>query len=68
MVAEGVKTTGAVLDLAAREGVEMPIAEAVGRILYEGETVQQAMAALMGREPTSEGHRHRPVRSPPADA
>ena len=56
MVAEGVKTTGAVLDLAAREGVEMPIAEAVGRILYEGETVQQAMAALMGREPTSEGH------------
>ena len=56
MVAEGVKTTGAVLDLAARQGVEMPIAEAVGRILYEGETVQQAMAALMGRVPTSEGH------------
>ncbi len=56
MVAEGVKTTRAVLDLASRHGVEMPIAEAVGRILYEGETVQQAMATLMGRALTSEGH------------
>ena len=56
MVAEGVKTTRPVLDLAARHGVEMPIAEAVGRILHEGETVEQAMAALMGRVPKSEGH------------
>ncbi len=56
MVAEGVKTTRPVLDLAARHGVEMPIAEAVGRILHEGDTVQQAMAALMGRAPKSEGH------------
>ena len=56
MVAEGVKTTRPVLDLAARHGVEMPIAEAVGRILHEGETVEQAMAALMGRAPKSEGH------------
>ena len=56
MVAEGVKTTRAVLDLASRHGVEMPIAEAVGRILYEGETVHQAMATLMGRALTSEGH------------
>ena len=55
MVAEGVKTTRAVLDLASRHGVEMPITESVGRILYEGETVQQAMATLMGREPKSEG-------------
>ena len=56
MVAEGVKTTRPVLDLAARHGVEMPIAEAVGRILHEGETVHEAMAALMGRAPKSEGH------------
>lgn len=56
MVAEGVKTTRAVLDLATRHGVEMPIAEAVGGMLYEGRTVHQAMASLMGREPTSEGH------------
>ena len=56
MVAEGVKTTRAVLTLAAQHGVEMPIAEAVGGMLYEGQTVQQAMASLMGREPTWEGH------------
>ncbi len=53
-VAEGVRTTGPVLDLAARHGVEMPIAQAVGRILYEGETVPEAMAKLMGRAPTTE--------------
>jgi len=56
MVAEGVKTTRAVLNLAERHGVEMPIAEAVGGMLYEGQTVHHAMASLMGREPTSEGH------------
>ncbi len=56
MVAEGVRTTRAVLDLAARNGVEMPIAESVGKILYEGETVQEALAALMSREPKSENH------------
>ena len=36
MVAEGVKTTAAVLELAARHEVEMPLAEFVGRVLYEG--------------------------------
>ena len=56
MVAEGVKTTRAVLNLAEQHGVEMPIAEAVGGMLYNGQTVQQAMVSLMGREPTSEGH------------
>ena len=56
MVAEGVRTTRAVLDLASRRGVEMPIAEAVGRILYEGETVREALADLMDREAKAEGH------------
>ena len=55
-IAEAVRTTEAVLQLAARHGVEMPIAEAVGRILYEGETVQQAMKRLMDRTPRHEGH------------
>ena len=55
-VAEAVRTTEAVLQLAARHGVEMPIAEAVGRILYQGETVQEAMKRLMDRVPTQEGH------------
>ena len=56
MVAEGVKTTEAVLRLAARHGVEMPISEAVGRILDGTETVTDAMAGLMGRAPKPEGH------------
>jgi len=56
MVAEGVRTTKAVLDLAAGHGVEMPIAESVGRILYEGQTVQEALAGLMSRRPKSEDH------------
>ena len=56
MVAEGVRTTRAVLDLAARLEVEMPISEAVGRILYEGETVGEALADLMGRSAKAEGH------------
>src|SRR5439155_1943032 len=36
MVAEGVKTSRAVVDLAARVDVEMPIAEQVVAVLYEG--------------------------------
>lgn len=56
MVAEGVKTTRAVLNLAAQHRVEMPIAEAVGGMVYEGQTVHEAMSSLMGREPTSEAH------------
>ncbi|MDE0137093.1 MAG: NAD(P)-dependent glycerol-3-phosphate dehydrogenase [bacterium] len=55
-VAEAVRTTEAVLQLAARHGVEMPIAEAVGRILYQGETVHEAMRSLMDRVPTQEGY------------
>ncbi len=50
MVAEGVKSTRAVLDLAARHGVEMPIAEQVGAVLYEGRTPAEIVPALMLRE------------------
>lgn len=56
MVAEGVKTTAAVLELAARHGVEMPIATEVGRVLHEGEDPRVALARLMGREAKAEGH------------
>lgn len=55
MVAEGVKTTKAVLELAHEHDVEMPIAEEVGRVLYEGETPRDALTRLMGREAKSEG-------------
>lgn len=50
MVAEGVKSTRAVLDLAARHGVEMPIAEQVGAVLYDGRIPAEIVPALMLRE------------------
>jgi glycerol-3-phosphate dehydrogenase (NAD(P)+) len=54
MVAEGVKTTRAVLDLAKGKGVEVPIATHVGRVLYEGLSPQKAMLSLMTREAKQE--------------
>jgi glycerol-3-phosphate dehydrogenase (NAD(P)+) len=49
-VAEGVVTTTSALALAARHGVEMPIAHAVSRVLFEGCAPRDAIAELMGRE------------------
>jgi len=49
-VAEGVKTTRAVHLLAKRLGVEMPIVDAVFRILYEGLSPRDAIKKLMTRE------------------
>ncbi len=54
MVAEGVKTTQAVLDLAARSEIEMPIAAHVGMVLYEGMHPRDAVLSLMTRDPKSE--------------
>lgn len=48
-VAEGVKTSRAVKQLADKVGVEMPIAAEVNGVLYEGKTVQEAAKALMSR-------------------
>ena len=48
-IAEGVKTTKSAHDLAARLGVEMPITDAMYRIVYEDEPARQAVTALMGR-------------------
>lgn len=53
-VAEGVVTTRSARALAAREGVDMPIVDAVYRVLFEGEPAQDAMHALMARELRSE--------------
>ena len=50
MVAEGVKTTRAVLDLAENAGVETPIAHQVGQVLYESAHPREAVLALMTRE------------------
>lgn len=49
MVAEGVRTTAAGVQLAARWGVEMPILRQVYRVLFEHLTPRQALAELMQR-------------------
>ncbi len=56
MVAEGVNTTAAVLELAARTGVEMPIATMVGAILTEGRRPSDLVPELMLREAKPELH------------
>jgi glycerol-3-phosphate dehydrogenase (NAD(P)+) len=48
-VAEGVNTVRAAVELAEREGVELPIAREVQRILFEGKSPRQAVTALMER-------------------
>ncbi len=54
MVAEGVKSTRGILALAERHIVEMPIAEQVGKVLYEDKDPKAAVAELMTREAKSE--------------
>lgn len=56
MVAEGVKTTEAVLALAARHEIEMPIASVVGAVLYEGRSPADLVQRLMTREAKAELH------------
>ena len=53
-VAEGINTTAAARAMAAELGVEMPITEVTYRILFEGMSVDRAVAELMGRAPTPE--------------
>jgi glycerol-3-phosphate dehydrogenase (NAD(P)+) len=57
MVVEGVATTASVRALAARVGVELPIADAVAAILAGDMTPAEAVAALMERDPRLEGAR-----------
>lgn len=53
-VAEGVRTTRSAYELARREGVEMPIVEAMYRVLYEDWPPLEAVVALMTRRPRAE--------------
>jgi glycerol-3-phosphate dehydrogenase (NAD(P)+) len=53
-VAEGVVTTRSAHALAAREGVEMPIVDAVYRVLFESQPARDAIGSLMTRELRSE--------------
>lgn len=56
-VAEGVKTTQAVKQLADRNGTEMPIANEVYGVLYEGKLASDAAGELMTRPLREESHR-----------
>ena len=54
MVAEGVKSSPSVLDLAARYGVEMPITEQVVAVCHHGHNAREALVSLMSRSNKSE--------------
>ena len=54
MVAEGVKTTRVVLELAKHQGIELPIAREVYGVLYEGRSPNQAYRGLVRRRPGDE--------------
>jgi glycerol-3-phosphate dehydrogenase (NAD(P)+) len=55
-VAEGVPTTRAVMELARKYNVEMPITQAVHSVLFEGQDVIFALTDLMTRDPKAERH------------
>jgi glycerol-3-phosphate dehydrogenase (NAD(P)+) len=49
-VAEGVRTARVAVELSARTGVEMPIAQEVALILFDGKRPDRAVRDLMERE------------------
>jgi glycerol-3-phosphate dehydrogenase (NAD(P)+) len=54
MVAEGVKTTRVVLELADKVGIAMPIAREVYGVLYEGRSARDAYRGLIRNKPGDE--------------
>ena len=54
MVAEGVKSSPPVLDLARRYGVDMPITEQVVSVCHKGRSAADALSSLMQRSNRSE--------------
>ena len=55
-VAEGVRTSSVVVDLAAKTGVETPIAEQVVAVLHEGKRAADVVTDLMARMMRAELH------------
>ena len=53
-VAEGVATAKAAHELALRQGVEMPIAHQIYKVLYEDKPAAEAVSDLMTRSPKAE--------------
>ena len=56
MVAEGVRSSKALLALAGEHDVEMPIIEHVVRVVHEGMDPHAMLRSLMGRDPKAEFH------------
>ena len=56
MVAEGVKSSKAILEIATQRGVEMPIVEHVVKVVHEGMDPKDMVRALMARDPKPEFH------------
>jgi len=56
MVAEGVKTSKVVMELAEQYGVDLPIAESVYRVVHEGAPATEAYRGLLGRTSRAEMH------------
>ena len=54
MVAEGVKSSSPLLDLANRHGVDMPITEQVVAVCHKGRAAREALGSLMQRNTKSE--------------
>jgi glycerol-3-phosphate dehydrogenase (NAD(P)+) len=54
MTAEGVRCARAALDLGRRHRIDLPITDAVCRVLFEGLAPRQAVSDLLGREARSE--------------
>jgi len=54
MVAEGIETTKAAVELSRKHNIEMPITEQVHRVLFEGKDPKSAVDELMLREPKPE--------------
>lgn len=55
MVAEGVKSSMSIVDLAHKHSVEMPIAEHVVRVVHDGMSPRDMVRSLMSREAKAEG-------------
>ena len=49
MIAEGIETTKATMDLALRHGIEMPITEQMHALLFEARPASEAIRQLMER-------------------
>ena len=54
MIAEGVRTTVAVREIAREHGIDMPITEAVYDILFDGKQPSDAVRELMTRSAKQE--------------